>query len=213
MIKIMLKRRKESDTYLAALPLQLMKATVPAKSYSLYPLSSRSAYFGDVFCQQPGMCRSPSFFLTYIYKWLLTRYPADGNINCWFTTWPLRYTSLSFEMSMLRWHLFGRDPSWNKRKEFLFFFHIYDHFLISMKQNSEHTFFALYHKFGTVHSAEWSHLTIELIIWVPLGTGKDTFGYKLLRFIWTPALYNLKTNIDAIRTIKESHIGFKYDKW
>ena len=47
-----------------SLPLQLMKATVPAVSYTLYPLSSRSAYSGDVFCQQPGRCRSLSFFLT-----------------------------------------------------------------------------------------------------------------------------------------------------
>ena len=75
MIKNMLKRRKESDTYLgtdsrhcrspqiamkvdkkcsfqpAQQPLQLMKATVPAESYTLYPLSSRSEDSGDVYCQ------------------------------------------------------------------------------------------------------------------------------------------------------------------
>ena len=53
MIKNMLKRRKESDTYLASysrhLPLQLMKAAVPAESYTLYPLSSRSADSSDVY--------------------------------------------------------------------------------------------------------------------------------------------------------------------
>ena len=41
-IKNMLTRRKESDTYLAtdsSLPLQLMKAAVPAESFTLYPLS------------------------------------------------------------------------------------------------------------------------------------------------------------------------------
>ena len=42
LIKSMLKRRKESNTYLAA----------------------DSAYSGDVFCQQPGRCRSLTFFLT-----------------------------------------------------------------------------------------------------------------------------------------------------
>ena len=81
----MLKRRKESDTYLAAdrrhrrsmqiamkvdkvcsiqPALQPSSAEVPAESYTLYLLSSRSAYSGDVFCQQPGRCRSLSFFLT-----------------------------------------------------------------------------------------------------------------------------------------------------
>ena len=34
-----------------SLPLQLMKAAVPAESYTFYLLSSRSAYSGDVFCQ------------------------------------------------------------------------------------------------------------------------------------------------------------------
>ena len=73
----MLTRRKESDTYLAAvsrhhwslkiamkvgkmcsfqpalrsLSLQLMKAALLAESYTLYQLSSRSAFFGNVYCQ------------------------------------------------------------------------------------------------------------------------------------------------------------------
>ena len=34
-----------------SLPLQLMKAAVPAESYTLYPLSSRSVDSDDVYCQ------------------------------------------------------------------------------------------------------------------------------------------------------------------
>ena len=61
----MLERRKESDTYLATdsrhrdlqtpgmciVSNQLMKASVTAESYTLYPLSSSSADSGDVYCQ------------------------------------------------------------------------------------------------------------------------------------------------------------------
>ena len=64
-IKNKLKRRKESNTYLATdsrhhqslwhssaeEDVQVMKAAVPAESYTLYPLSSRSADSGDVYWQ------------------------------------------------------------------------------------------------------------------------------------------------------------------
>ena len=88
MIKNILIRRKESDIYLAtvrrlrwslqvpmkvdkmcsSLPLQLMKATVRAKSYTFYLLSLRPADFSDVFWQFPGRCRCLSFLLIYFYE-------------------------------------------------------------------------------------------------------------------------------------------------
>jgi hypothetical protein len=56
-----------------SLPLQLMKAAVPAQSYTLYPVSSRSANSSDVYCQQPGRCRSLSFFLFNIVFYLMIK--------------------------------------------------------------------------------------------------------------------------------------------
>jgi hypothetical protein len=62
MIKNMLKRRKESDTYLAtdsrycrspqiAMKVDKLCSFQPAESYTLYPLSLRSADSGDIYCQ------------------------------------------------------------------------------------------------------------------------------------------------------------------
>ena len=58
-----------------SLPLQLMKAAVPAESYTLYPLSLQSAYSGDVFFQQPGSSRSLSLFLIYFYHFIFPGFP------------------------------------------------------------------------------------------------------------------------------------------
>ena len=71
MIKIMLKRRKEGDTYLAAdrrhhrstqFPLQLMKAAVPAESYTLIHFHSdlRTPAMSFV-SSQVGVALVPSF--------------------------------------------------------------------------------------------------------------------------------------------------------
>ena len=77
LLKIMLKRRKESDTYLAAdrrhrrstqiaMKVDKVCSFQPALSPSSAEEeeSSRTAYSGYVFCQQPGRCRSLSFFLS-----------------------------------------------------------------------------------------------------------------------------------------------------
>ena len=63
-----------------SLTLQLMNAAVPAESYTLYPLSSRSADSGDVYCLQPGRCSSLSFFLTYFLYPIqyIKKYIASG---------------------------------------------------------------------------------------------------------------------------------------
>jgi len=47
---------------------------VPAESFTLYPLSLRSADSGDVYCQYPDRCSSLSFFLTYFLSFYLSRF-------------------------------------------------------------------------------------------------------------------------------------------